>query len=133
MRKASQPGTFTWTWIQTHLPDWFTTLAYEKPAALGFNEPAGPQPEQIRLLTYTAIASGCRGLGFWSDRFLADSHTGRDRLLQMALLNLELQLIEPMLVTAQTPAWINTTRSEVKAAVMRTSSAMSLTPAVASR
>ena len=70
---------------------------------MGFAEPIGPQPEQIRLLTYTALGAGCRGLGFWSDRFLADSHTGRDRLLQLALLNQELQMLEPLLVTAQPP------------------------------
>ena len=55
-----------------------------------FDEPIGPQPEQIRLLTYLALAAGCKGLGFWSDRFLADSHQGRDRLLALALLNQEL-------------------------------------------
>ena len=38
----------------------------------------------------------------------------------MALLNLEMQLIEPLLVTAQTPVWIATGRQEVKAAIMRT-------------
>ncbi len=119
-RQLAQPGTFAWTWVQTHLPEWFTTTAYERPATAGFDEPIGPQPEQIRLLTYTALASGYRGLGFWSDRFLADSHAGRDRLLQMALLNLELQMLEPMLVSAQAPAWVHTSLPEVKAAVMRT-------------
>ncbi len=114
------PGKYTWTWVQTHLPDWFCRLAYDHPSAAGFNEPVGPQPEQIRLLTYTALASGCRGVGFWSDRFLANSHQGRDRLLEMALLNLELQMLEPLLVTAGPPRWIDTSIPEVKAAVMRT-------------
>jgi len=27
--------TFTWTWVQTHLPDWYTSLVYKKPAAAG--------------------------------------------------------------------------------------------------
>jgi hypothetical protein len=119
-RRLAQPGTFCWTWVQTHLPDWYCSLVYEKPGAVGFNEPVGPQPEQIRLLAYTAAAAGCRGLGFWSDRFLADSHSGHDRLLQMALLNLEFQLLEPMLVTAQTPLWVATSMKDVRAAVMRT-------------
>ncbi len=119
-RQLAQPGTYSWTYIQTHLPDWFTHLVYEKPSAAGFSEPIGPQPEQIRLMTYTAIGSGCRGLCYWSDRFLADSHAGRDRLLEMALLNLEMQLLEPLLVTAQSPSWIGTSQASVKAAVMRT-------------
>src|SRR5262249_47406358 len=79
-RLLAQPGTFLWTWIQTHLPDWYTRLVYDQPGEAGFSEPIGPQPEQIRLLAYTALAAGCRGLGFWSDRYLADSHQGRDRL-----------------------------------------------------
>ena len=36
-------------------------------------EPIGPQPEQIRLLTYLGLAAGCRGLAFSSDRFLEDN------------------------------------------------------------
>src|SRR5262249_30566213 len=76
-------------------------------------------PEQIRLLTYTALSSGCRGLGFWSDRFLADSHQGRDRLLEMALLNQEIQQLEPLLVAAEQPSWIETSEPGVKAAVVR--------------
>lgn len=118
------PGKYTWTWVQTHLPDWFCRLVYDRPSTAGFNEPVGPQPEQIRLLTYTALASGCRGVGFWSDRFLANSHQGRDRLLEMALLNLELQMLEPLLVGQQNPGfqprWIGTSIPEVKAAVLRT-------------
>src|SRR5262249_9191202 len=97
----------------------YTRLIYDQPGAAGFSEPIGPQPEQIRLLTYTALAAGCRGLGFWSDRFLADSHQGRDRLLGMALLNQEIQMLEPLLAAAEAPTWIDTSIPQVKAAVMR--------------
>jgi len=51
LAQSAQGSTFCWTWVQTHLPDWFTTQVYEKPSTVGFNEPVGPQPEQIRLLT----------------------------------------------------------------------------------
>jgi hypothetical protein len=119
-RNLGRPGSFTWTWVQTHLPDWFTKLVYDRLGSAGFDEPVGPQPEQIRLLTYIALAAGCRGIGYWSDRFLANSHQGRDRLLEMALLNQELQMLEPLLVTAEPPRWIDTSNPEVKAAVMRT-------------
>src|SRR5262249_40687533 len=62
-----------------------------------------------------------RGLAFWSDRFLADNHQGRDRLLTLALLNLELKMLEPLLVAAaQEPSWIGTSDSNVQAAVLRT-------------
>src|SRR6202043_2316704 len=105
---------------QTHLPDWYTTLVYDRPGSASFDEPIGPQPEQVRLLTYSALASGCRGLGYWSDRFLADSHQGRDRLLCCALLNQEMDMMEQMLVTAEdAPQWIDTSVIDVKAAVIR--------------
>src|SRR5262249_54629137 len=97
----------------------YTQLVYERSPAATFDEPIGPQPEQIRLLTYIAIAQGCRGIGFWSDRFLADSHQGRDRLLQVALLNLELQMLEPVLLSVnRQPVWIDTGNPQVKAAVL---------------
>jgi hypothetical protein len=122
-RLLARPGTFQWTWIQTHLPDWYTSLVYEQ-SATGrdrFDEPIGPQAEQLRLLTYTALASGCQGLAFWSDRFLADSHQGRDRLLAMALINQEIHMLEPLLLsTIDPPTWIDTSHPEIKAAVTRT-------------
>jgi hypothetical protein len=127
-RLLAQPGSFTWTWVQTHLPDWYANLVYEQGSDAAFKEPIGPQPEQVRLLTYTALSAGCRGLGFWSDRFLADSHQGRDRLLGMALLNQELQMLEPLLVTAKSPTWINTSVGEVKAAVMTTDKGVLVLP-----
>src|SRR5262249_35473482 len=78
--------------------------------------------EQIRLVTYTALAAGCKGLGFWSDRFLADSHQGRDRLQLLALLNQELEMLEPLLLTVNSsPVWIDTSAPDVKAAVLRSS------------
>jgi hypothetical protein len=119
-RRLANPGTFLWSWVQTHTPEWHTQLLYERPSEGDFHEPIGPQPEQIRLLTYTALGVGCRGLGFWSDRFLADSHQGRDRLLAVALLNQELDMLEPLLVTAEEdPVWIPTSSPDVQAAVLR--------------
>jgi hypothetical protein len=118
-RVLERPGTFSWTWIQTHLTDRYTQLVYDRPASAAFDEPIGPQPEQIRLLTYIALSTGCHGLGFWSDRFLALTHQGRDRLLAVALLNLELQMLEPLLLSAvRAPQWIETSNPNVKAAVL---------------
>jgi hypothetical protein len=129
-RLLANPGSYLWTWIQTHTPDWYTTLLYDRSGNDSFDEPIGPQPEQIRLLTYTALGAGCRGLGFWSDRFLADSHQGRDRLLCLALLNQEIAMIEPLLVTADGPGqWVDTSHPEVKAAVMRTARGVLVLPA----
>lgn len=127
-RQLATPGTFCWTWIQTHLPDWFTSLVYERESGGSFKEPIGPQPEQIKLMAYTAVGSGYRGVGFWSDRYLADSHTGRDRLLAMALLNQELQLLEPLLVSSEEPKWIATSHPSVQAAIIRSEKAILALP-----
>jgi hypothetical protein len=106
--------------VQTHLQDWFLNVAYPDADRGRFDEPIGPQAEQIRLLTYLALSAGCKGLGFWSDRFLADSHQGRDRLLTLALLNQELQMLEPLFRgVVDSPVWIDTSVPEVKAAVIR--------------
>ncbi|HYV39808.1 MAG TPA: hypothetical protein VE988_29230, partial [Gemmataceae bacterium] len=123
------PGTFMWTWIQTHTPEWYTQLLYNKAADARFDEPIGPQPEQVRLLTYLAVGSGYRGIGYWSDRFLANSHQGRDRLLTVALLNQELEFIEPLLNTVDgAPQWIDTSDPNVKAAVLRTQKGILVLP-----
>ncbi len=119
-RRRLASGSFLWTWVQTHLPDWYSYLLYNQSGSTAFKEPVGPQPEQVRLMIYMAIGSGCRGLGFWSDRFLSDGHFGRDRLLCLALLNQELEMIEPLLVSeTDRPEWIETSVKEVKAAVIR--------------
>jgi hypothetical protein len=129
-RRLVYSGTFCWTWIQTHLPDWFLALVYDRGPGGRFDEPIGPQPEQIRLLAYTAVGCGYRGLGFWSDRFLADSHTGRDRLLELALLNQEFVMLEPLLLgdTPREPEWIDTSLAEVKAAVLRSDKGVLVLP-----
>ncbi len=119
-RTFTWPQTFMWTWIQDHLPEAYTSLVYDRSASKPFAEPIGPQPEQIRLMTYLALSAGCRGLGFWSDRFLAESHQGHDRMLELALVNQELQLLEPLLCSAPlAPSWIETSNPNVRAAVFR--------------
>ena len=71
-------------------------------------------------MAHIALASGCRGLGFWSDRFLADSHHGRDRLQGMALLNAELDMLNPVVMSAVgRTQWLDTSNPNVKAALLR--------------
>jgi hypothetical protein len=119
-----------WTWVQNHLPDWYVSGVAGQPGADKFTEPVGPQPEQVRLLAYISIACGCRGLGFWSDRFLADSHSGRDRLQGMAILNAELEMLAPILTESRRAAtqWLPTDNPNVKAALVRTRKGALLLP-----
>jgi hypothetical protein len=141
-RRLANPGSFLWTWVQTHTPEFYTSLVYNRPEgqaasvnvpagrqAQNFEEPIGPQGEQIRLLTYTALGVGMRGLAFWSDRFLADSHQGGDRLREVALLNQEIDMLEPLLVGVDSaPSWIATSAEDVQAAVLRCPRAVLVLP-----
>ncbi|HEV3143755.1 MAG TPA: hypothetical protein VGZ47_07730 [Gemmataceae bacterium] len=128
-RLLARPGAFTWTWVQTHWPDSYTQLVYGTSTTPRPEEPIGPQPEQIRLLTYIALCSGCRGIGYWSDRFLADMHHGQDRLLEVALLNLEMQMLEPALLSQiKSPFWIETSHPAVQAAVLFTDKGLLVIP-----
>ncbi|MGL6076708.1 MAG: hypothetical protein ACRC8S_21340 [Fimbriiglobus sp.] len=124
------PGKMMWTWIQTHLPEWFVAQLCGQAEAKEFAYPVGPHPEQIRALTYLAIASGCRGLGFWSDKFLAkDTHNGRDRLLELAITNSEIDMFKSVLTTANDPAtWTVTSDPNVPAAILRGSKEIVVIP-----
>ena len=54
------------------------------------------QPEQLRIATYAALAAGCRGLCYRADAELT-REAGRPILIEMALLNEEIDLLEPIL------------------------------------
>ncbi len=129
MRRQLGVDNYNWTWIQTHQPEWYLRMLEEAGDKVGADEALGPQPEQIRLLAYIALAAGYRGLAFWSDRSLADSQQGRDRLFAMALLNQELRMLESVLVQSnESPDWIPTKNPNVKAAVFRTSAGVLVLP-----
>ncbi|MCU0705683.1 MAG: hypothetical protein MUF18_17070, partial [Fimbriiglobus sp.] len=118
-RALTAPGKLNWTNIQTHLPEWYQNNVFGKPNCERFDQPVGPHPEQIRLLTYMAVASGYRGLVYWSDQFLSDACHGQPRLLEIALLNMELELLEPLLLAAQEAAtWRPTSDPNVQAAIV---------------
>jgi hypothetical protein len=119
-----------WTWIQNHMPDWYAATVLGQKAADPFPDPVGPHPEQVRVLAYIAVAAGCRGLGFWSDRFLADSHSGRDRLQGMAILNAELEMLAPVVMAPRRDRtqWLPTNDPNVKAALIRTQRGAVLLP-----
>jgi hypothetical protein len=114
------PGKLAWTWVQTHLPEWFAEKLCGQPDPAAFDDPIGPHPEQLRILTYLSLAAGYRGLGFWSDKYLENACHGRDRLLELALLNSEIEMLRPVLLSASDPAkWRPTDNGNVQAAVIR--------------
>ena len=54
------------------------------------------QPEQVRIAAYSAIAAGCRGLTFRAEGDLSQG-PGRMATIEMALVNEEIDLLEPIL------------------------------------
>ena len=93
-RASAQPDSFTWTWVQA-----------EAPSALASRGQPGSdyvvEPEQIRLQTWTAIASGSKAIGYWKTSSLDGSRPGdRERRLMLHQLNLEVGLVEDWLATS---------------------------------
>ena len=64
-----------------------------------FADPIGPHPEQVRLLAYIAPGvPGAAGSGSGPTGSSPTRHHGRDRLQGMALLNAEIDMLEPVLL-----------------------------------
>lgn len=94
-QNQAQPGSPLWTWVPTE-----PTLATIESRAAAGRTPIVVEPEQLRLLTYSALACGYRGIGFWSQTRFDDDQPGNlDRRLALAELNMELELLEPFLAT----------------------------------
>ena len=92
-RKLARPGTFLFTWLPTEpLPE----VAQQRQAAGKI--PIIIEPEQIFLGAHSALAAGCRGLGFsLSESLEAKTPGAAERRLAIAELNLKLELLEDFL------------------------------------
>jgi hypothetical protein len=94
--RLATPGAYLFTWIQTEPV--LESNKWRVPAGL---KPAVIEPEQIRLQVYAAMSAGFRGFGYWNLSSLeTDGPGAEERRLAIAELNLELELIEPLLATA---------------------------------
>jgi hypothetical protein len=93
----SNLGGLFWAWIPATTPPEVTWNIWggDTPPTWGIPP---VQPAQLRLMTYLALSSGYRGLGFLGDSSLTRT-TGAGRLLwiEMSLLNLEIDLCEQIL------------------------------------
>lgn len=92
-RKLARPGTFLFTWLPTEpMPD----VAWQRQAAGRI--PIIIEPEQIFLGAHSALAAGCRGLGYSvSESLDAKTPGAAERRLAIAQLNLTLELLEDFL------------------------------------
>jgi hypothetical protein len=124
--KLARPGTTLWTTIQTQpLP------GHAEQLALLTNQPSqGNLPsEQIRLVTFSAVAAGARGLCFQSQsRLDAEDPATRERAANLELLNLELDLIEPWCAGGSLVAYADVNNPEIRGAVLQTAHAQLLLP-----
>ena len=97
----SNAGGFFWAWIPATAPPIVRANIWgdDVPPAWG-----NPQilPEQLRLMTYMALAAGYRGLGFVGDADLTRP-AGRALLIEMAFLNEEIDLLESVLARSSDP------------------------------
>jgi hypothetical protein len=113
------PGTPLWTTVQTQAGEGLrrqlaALAAGQPPTSMGY--------EQIRLLVYTAISAGSRGLLFLSDSSLeAQDEQTRQRVLAMQLLNWELSVVEPLVAggTKDELATAESNQPLVKGALLR--------------
>ncbi|MAG94752.1 MAG: hypothetical protein CMJ48_13565, partial [Planctomycetaceae bacterium] len=96
-RKLARLGSFMWTWVQTESS---VSNESERTVAGAGMSGAVIEPEQIWLQVYSALAAGYRGVGFWKRESLgADTPGVLERRLAIALVNRELELLEPLLAT----------------------------------
>lgn len=116
-KQICRPGAVFFTGVQTHAPTDYLQIAYGHATDKPFDRPIGPEPEQVRLLAYAAVSAGCRGIVYSSDRALSEMARGRARMLEMALVNLELSLVEPFLAAGKSPIPIKTSNPNVHAVV----------------
>lgn len=120
------PGGAFWTTIETQPAE----LLRRQWSALG-QEPASAtfSPESLRLLVYTAITCGSRGLWFQSTSPLnaGDADT-RLRALTLELLNLEMELMEPWAAAGSVLATVPGSEPALVATLLQTNHARLLVP-----
>jgi hypothetical protein len=86
-----------------------------------FTPPISVEPDQIRLLTYDAIAAGARGICFQSrSRLDARDASTQLRAAVLQLMNFELLLLEPWAAAGSLAAEIESTTAGVRVAVLQT-------------
>jgi hypothetical protein len=94
-QKLALPDSFNWTWIQTEpaVPNVVT----RHPAQ---HQPVVVEAEQIWMQAWAAVSAGHKAIGYWKEGSLeGDDLASRERRLAIALLNAQIDLLEPWLAT----------------------------------
>ena len=117
-RLLGRPELLYWADVQTHPDDRYLKLVGGAGTDV-FEQPIGPLPEQITLTACANLAAGYKGLVYSSDYALSDALQGRDRALQVALLNYKTNLVQPFLTGDKAPVAVKTSRHDVRAVVFQ--------------
>ena len=121
--RLARPGTNFWTTVQTQL----SPAAQRQ--ALMFNGPRPPimaDGESIRLLTYSALSAGARGIEFRLESSL--DKAPQSLQLELALLNMELEVAEPWSATGSLVTTADSSDPQIKGAVLQTRTTHLLLP-----
>ncbi len=97
----SNLGGLFWAWIPATAPAIVRTNIWGDDAPPSWGVPH-VGPEQLRLMTYMALAAGYRGLGYVADADLTRP-AGRVQLIELAFLNEEIDLCESILARSSDP------------------------------
>lgn len=97
----SRPGALHWAWIPIAAPRIVRANIWGEDVPPAWGVPR-VQPEQVRLMTYMALSSGYRGLGYLGDTDLTRP-AGQPLLIEMAFLNEEIDLVESVLARSADP------------------------------
>jgi hypothetical protein len=115
----ARPGTPAWAVIQTEPA---VDIVHQMSALSDGRRPSvGVQLEQIRLLAYTAISAGARGLVFTSRTRLDTPEPVQEMRAEMLeLINLELSLIDPWAAGGERAGVANSSDPQVGVSVLAT-------------
>ncbi|MEO6809132.1 MAG: hypothetical protein ABI353_08455, partial [Isosphaeraceae bacterium] len=94
-------GGLLWAWVPAAAPSAFRIAVWGRDVPPPWGSPQ-VQPEQVRLYAYTALAAGYRGLAYEGDADLTRD-PGKARRLEIALLQAEMDLIEPIIAEGADP------------------------------
>jgi hypothetical protein len=96
-----RPRSLYWAWLPVAAPPVVSVNIWgdDVPPAWGVPRVL---PEQVRLMTYMALASGYRGLGYIGDADLTRP-AGQALLIELAFLNEEIDLVESVLARSSDP------------------------------
>ncbi|MGC9317758.1 MAG: hypothetical protein ACP5KN_06970 [Armatimonadota bacterium] len=90
-----RPESYLWTWAQGHVQIWYTQR-YLDPS-VKWCPSLYPDGSNLRMVAYSAIGAGCRGIMYFLNRYFTEEYHGVDRYAEAALVGCELEIIGPWL------------------------------------